>query len=147
MLHSLGWALLAGIGFVPALYAATTIFGLGAAVVNAVAGLVRPPISDDDGDDVTPSAHTRLAVVTGLACGAVELGLFVLAAATFNAQLPWFHAVGSATLSAAAWTFVFRRIPPWAGVSIAPAIVAGALGGAVGALLGGGLGALVGGLP
>ncbi|MFM1935860.1 MAG: hypothetical protein RI990_819, partial [Planctomycetota bacterium] len=60
--------------------------------------------------------------------GLVELGLLVGVGALIG-EAPWVVAGAAAVGAGVAWARVFVRIPPYAGFSVGPAVVAASLGG------------------
>lgn len=97
----------------------------------------QPDPTDED-DTPTTAGRRRGAWSSGLAVGLVELGLLAGVGALFG-DAPWIVESTAAAFAGVAWALVFVRIPPYAGFSIEPAVVAASLGGGAGALIGSGV--------
>ena len=125
------WVLVATLGLAPALIAVLMVANV---VVAPLTWWRAPAPEDEDEDDPTPAGHRRAAWLGGLAVGLVELGLLAGLGAMVG-TVPWAIASGAAFGAAVGWATLFVRIPPYAGFSVAPAVVAASLGGGVGALV------------
>lgn len=130
------WALVATVGLAPALILVMTVLNVVVAPFTWWRG--RTAETDEGDDEPTPAGHRRAAWIGGLAVGIVELGLLVGLGAMVGSP-PRIVASSAAIGASVAWALVFVRIPPYAGFSVAPAVIGASIGGGVGALVASGV--------